>query len=420
MRSSDFCLLADHVWDGKTDQPIEKGIVIIKNNKIEACGRQADIAVPDGMTEINYKNASILPCFIDGHTHTNYLAAGPDAGIFFRDYDDSLLFDIGKYNLQRSLKTGVTTLFDDGGYRDVTLHLRDALKAKLFEGADIWVSKCYLQRAHPGVPNYEGGDIDADDPDACGKFVEDLIVRDRVDWIKVMLTRSGGNRYLLPFFGNNAHFGPESLKRIVDTAHQYGRKVGCHCVTQSGINALIDAGGDLIVHCEFYDDNSEFTFNPELVKRIGDSGLWVNPTVHTSKSNHLGILYVAGSNPLSKEQQEEVEESKAHCALLFENIYNIWKTGAPMIAGTDAGYAYFDFGAFHCELETLHETGIPVMDVLKMATSNPAAFMGKAGEIGSLVKGAGADIVVLNGNVFQDISASADVAAVYKNGKHAA
>ena len=44
--------------------------------------------------------------------------------------------------------------------------------------------------------------------------------------------------------------------------------------------------------------------------------------------------------------------------------------------------------------------------------------MGKEGEIGSLVKGANADIVVLRGNVFEHIEASADVAAVYKNGKY--
>ena len=66
----------------------------------------------------------------------------------------------------------------------------------------------------------------------------------------------------------------------------------------------------MIAHAEFLDDNSVFTQNPELVRKIAESRIWVNPTLYTSVSNHEGILFVANGRKLTPEEQKKDEPSK--------------------------------------------------------------------------------------------------------------
>ena len=88
----------------------------------------------------------------------------------------------------------------------------------------------------------------------------------------------------------------------------------------------------------------------------------------------------------------------------------------PMIAGSDAGFCYVNFGEFHCELYEYEKLGLPILEILKLATVNPAAFMGKTGQLGCLTAGADADIAVFRGCLFRDLHKLDEPAAVYKKG----
>lgn len=99
-----------------------------------------------------------------------------------------------------------------------------------------------------------------------------------------------------------------------------------------------------------------------------------------------------------------------------EIVYALWERGVPMIAGSDSGFCYVVFGNFRKELYEYDTMSIPVVDILKMATVNPAKFMNKEGDVGCLTPGADADAAIFRGNVFKDIHCPDYPLAVFRKG----
>ena len=194
-----------YVWPGKDRSVIENGCVLIQNGIIKEIGSQSEIPAPEDAQIIDYREASILPAFIDAHTHTNFLPMGPDAGKFIQQFDRELIFDIAKNNVKKALHSGVAVIFDDGGYGYVPCEIRDAVSYGQVEGADVWICRVCLRRQSKLSPN-RGGDVNADSKEECEAFIRELIEKDRVDFIKLYLTRGGATSHLLPYFGNRAHF----------------------------------------------------------------------------------------------------------------------------------------------------------------------------------------------------------------------
>ena len=68
------------------------------------------------------------------------------------------------------------------------------------------------------------------------------------------------------------------------------------------------------------------------------------------------------------------------------------------------------------EAEFYTDAGIPVWDVLRMATSSTAEQLGIADRTGRIAPGLEADIVFLTDNPVEDIRAIGDVSTVINNG----
>jgi hypothetical protein len=87
--------------------------------------------------------------------------------------------------------------------------------------------------------------------------------------------------------------------------------------------------------------------------------------------------------------------------------------GVPMMIGTDGGG-----GAYYArELELHVAAGIPVWDVLRMATSATADIMGMGNRIGRIARGYEADLAILDADPVADIRAAAQVYGVLNNGE---
>ncbi|NKB35344.1 MAG: amidohydrolase family protein [Pseudomonadales bacterium] len=81
----------------------------------------------------------------------------------------------------------------------------------------------------------------------------------------------------------------------------------------------------------------------------------------------------------------------------FVNDYK--NRGGRVVAGSDAGFIFKLFGfAFIRELELLQEAGFHPLEVIQAATLNGAELLGMEAEIGSLLPGKKADIVLLEEN----------------------
>lgn len=97
----------------------------------------------------------------------------------------------------------------------------------------------------------------------------------------------------------------------------------------------------------------------------------------------------------------------------------MFHTGVPMMAGTDAmnPYCFPGFG-LHDELALLVESGLTSLAALQAATINPAKFLGRTAEMGTVEPGKSADLVLLGADPLTDIRNSTQIQAVWLKGKY--
>jgi imidazolonepropionase-like amidohydrolase len=94
------------------------------------------------------------------------------------------------------------------------------------------------------------------------------------------------------------------------------------------------------------------------------------------------------------------------------------RQGVGILAGTDEVSPLVAPGfSLHDELELLVEAGLTTMQALQTATLNPARFLNKAKEIGTIEKGKLADLVLLDANPLADIRNTTKINSVVVNGR---
>lgn len=104
---------------------------------------------------------------------------------------------------------------------------------------------------------------------------------------------------------------------------------------------------------------------------------------------------------------------------LFETIGIMHKTGVPILAGTDLGNPFIFAGfSLHDELELFVKAGLTPREALQTATINPAKFLGKEKDLGTVQRGKLADLVLLDGNPLENISNTRRISGVVVNGKY--
>ncbi len=93
--------------------------------------------------------------------------------------------------------------------------------------------------------------------------------------------------------------------------------------------------------------------------------------------------------------------------------------GVPIVAGTDAmGIPHVAPGSsLHHELQLLSGSGLSPYEVLRSATIVPAAFLGRTGEFGTIAPGRRADLLLVDGNPLQDLTALKRPAGVMVRGR---
>jgi imidazolonepropionase-like amidohydrolase len=100
------------------------------------------------------------------------------------------------------------------------------------------------------------------------------------------------------------------------------------------------------------------------------------------------------------------------------NLLRAYRAGVPLVMGTDSGNPLVFHGpSMHRELQLWVETGIPVSVALQAATSNAAKLLGASGRIGAILPGMDADLLLVDGNPLQDISATERISLVVFQGE---
>ena len=100
------------------------------------------------------------------------------------------------------------------------------------------------------------------------------------------------------------------------------------------------------------------------------------------------------------------------------NLLRAFQAGVPLVTGTDSGHFLLFHGpAIHRELQLWVESGIPPAVALKAATFSAAHLLRADQHIGLIAKGYVADLLLVDGNPLQDISATERISLVIHKGE---
>jgi imidazolonepropionase-like amidohydrolase len=104
----------------------------------------------------------------------------------------------------------------------------------------------------------------------------------------------------------------------------------------------------------------------------------------------------------------------------LEVVNAMHRAGIPFLAGTDTPPGVYIFPGFslHEELQRFVAAGFTPLEALQTATLNPAKFLGKENDLGTIETGKLADMVLLDANPLDDIRNTQKIAGVIANGRY--
>jgi imidazolonepropionase-like amidohydrolase len=165
-------------------------------------------------------------------------------------------------------------------------------------------------------------------------------------------------------------------------------------VPKRGIVAALDAGLDLIDHCDQMDD--------ECIERLVKQGTFVTPSLY------FPYLMVEEKRRGGKAAylDEEMERGLEYPYTMLPKAH---AAGVKLFIGDDFGVGPLPHGDYAKELEAyVKGAGIPALDVIGWATRNGAEMLGMKDDLGTIEAGKLADLLVVNGDPVKDITVLQD------------
>ncbi len=395
-------LKAARMFDGKSDRLVTPGLVIVANGKITAAGPKAQ--APAGAQIVDLGDATILPGFMDAHTHLS-MEFSTD---WKQDRLDRFELSIPERTLacvdraRKTLLAGFTTVRDLGGEEMIDVGLRNAIRKGKVIGPRMLVATHAIgatgghgdtTNVRKGLLAHESPDSIVDSPDAARAAVRRNI-KYGADLIKVHAT---GGVLSLADEVDTPQLTQAELDALIDEAHALRKKVAAHAHGATGAKRAIRAGVDSIEHGSFLDD--------EAISMMKAKGTYFVPTFIPLKflGAHLDTL----PPPTIPKAQAAI----AHHAISFKSAL---AKGVKIAFGTDAGV--YPHGQNAQEFRYMVEAGMRPIDALKSSTSIDAELLGVADRLGSLEPGKLADVVAVPGDPVADISQTEKVFFVMKEG----
>ena len=196
----------------------------------------------------------------------------------------------------------------------------------------------------------------------------------------------------------------------------------------------VEIGASSVEHGSWHDDIPD-----GVLARMAHDGVYLDPTLgvieayaryysgNTDALNNSLVQETVAPRSLeaTREFLESGKGSDADKAATFthaldqarDNLLASWKAGIPLAMGTDSGNPLVFHGpSLHHELKLWVDAGIPATEALQAATSKAARLL-RAKNIGMIRVGFDADLVLVDGNPLEDISATERISAVVFKGE---
>ncbi|MCB6416465.1 amidohydrolase family protein [Faecalimonas umbilicata] len=383
--------------DGKTHL-MDGAVVVNAEGVIQDVGLKAEMTAKYPSEEVkDYGDVTLLPGLCDMHVHFGYYYSQPDQGAF----DDFMIAYYAQEQAKLALSLGITTVRDLSSPHNLCKQLQLA-------GEKGWVKVPRIIHSDAGMcmtggHGYDDGIEQVDGEWEIRKEIRKQL-RDGADWVKILTS----GRVSFP------EFTQEELNAAVDESHRVGVKCAVHAGLQPALQMAIDAGFDTIEHGTF------LTY--EQVQQMAANGqAWVpTMTAYTVLYEFCKEKLEAGYN-----KSDRIAAKAMKDMAFFEPAYNAYKdnfkkfydTGVTVCTGSDMVLYDAPPLPINREMELMVEYGITPIQAIETATSNPAKVLGLADTIGQLKAGLLADMIVVKGNVAEDITAVNDLVDVYMSGE---
>jgi imidazolonepropionase-like amidohydrolase len=400
-------LKAARLFDGKSGSLVTPGVVLVTDGKIAASGTNPTI--PAGSEVLDLGDATLLPGFIDAHTHVTMM--------YTTDYKQAALNDLQKTipeqtldaiaNAKVTLMAGFTTVRDVGSHSFIDVGLRNAIRNGKVPGPRMLVSvhaigatggHCDETGYRSGVFGKETGPEEgvANGADQV-RYAVRLAHKYGADVIK---TCASGGVLSLADDVDTPQLTQDEMNALIDEAHALRRKVAAHAHGAEAAKRAIRAGVDSIEHGSFLDD--------EALDMMKQHGTYYVPTLMAlqglSEQMQAG-MYIPPAIRLKAEQA---------MTSLHKTFQKALAKGVKIGLGTDA--AVYPHGRNAEEFHQMVDLGMKPLEALRAGTSSDADLLGLADKIGTLDAGKFADIVAVPGNPLQDIRQTEHVFFVMKEG----
>lgn len=372
---------------------------------------------------------TLMPGLIDTHTHLSGDISPPWAH--------------QKPNLPKQLEAyvscGITTVYELGGLSSKTKKLAKKTESRKELGPQIFCT--HLPITAPGghpIPiteviaqwplNKLAGKLipQVDTPEEAREVVKKY-AKKNVPYVKAICDQAPPG---------SPEMKEDVLRAIAEEAHAHGMKLFVHIGSADNAITAVRAGADVLAHCVYRDQLTE-----AQAKEIAASGAVMIATqagfenvAHMCGGEYHADAMEQATIPASILAGVEGDTARAFCAMPVLGAFasNVqahqadWQVnmtllraaGVHMLTGTDSAIpGCYPGGTFHREIDVLSAMGFSNFEILTGATSRAAKlFLEKPG-FGVVLEGNRADLLLIDGNPLEDITAVHRIQKVVLNGQ---
>jgi len=393
-----YVLKAARMFDGKSDSLTTPGFVVVQDGKIVGAGASA--SAPADAEVIDLGDATLLPGFIDAHTHLTMM--------YREDYTKAMLDSLQKpipemaldasVNARVTLRAGFTTVRDVGSSDSLDAGLRNAINRGVVPGPRMLVAVHAIGATggHCDETGFREGALGKETGPEQGVVNGADEARRAVRLAHkygatVIKTCATGGVLSLADAVDTPQLTQAELDALVDEAHAHGAE---------GAKRAIRAGIDSIEHGSFLDE--------EDLNLMKQKGTYYVPTLMAVEGLKEQIQKGVAIPPAIRPKAE------AAIAAIHQTFQRALAKGLKIGLGTDA--AVYPHGRNAEEFHQMVDLGMKPIAALKAGTSADADLLGMSDKIGTLESGKLADIVAVPGNPVENIRQTEHVFFVMKDG----
>jgi len=363
--------------------------VVVEGKLITAVGTDAP-ARQVGDRLIDLGGRTLMPGMITGHFHATYDEVGARPEPYGLEAPPAYQAIVAARNLETALSSGFTGAVSAGAPHDIDAAMHLAIRRGLVRGPRFVPGSRELSttgHANDSMPWYWeaqawGGMRRCDGEVEIRRAVRDEIKRGaRI--IKLFVT--GGHGVAAP--KDHLEMTPGELESAIDAAHARGVRVRGHITNKAAILLAVRLGIDIIDHADDLDE--------ECIEAIVRAGTFVVPSLLLPTT-----LLALGQTHHGPDAAMRAALEHMHKMLPLAN-----DAGVKLVAGDDYGAAGLPHGTYATELELyVRDCGIAPVDVIRWATKNGAALLGRPDDLGVVEPGRRADLLVVDADPVADIT----------------